>query len=60
VITCPTLVVWGVRDVALGVELLDGTEEWVADLTIERLDATHWVQQDAVDAVNDRLRRFCE
>jgi pimeloyl-ACP methyl ester carboxylesterase len=59
-ITCPTLVIWGVRDVALGEELLDGTERWVADLRVEKVEATHWVQQDAPDVVNAHLRRFCE
>lgn len=58
-ITCPTLVIWGVRDVALGEELLAGTDRWVADLRVEKLDATHWVQQDAPDVVNGLLRGFC-
>lgn len=57
-ITCPTLVIWGVRDVALGEELLDGTDELVADLRIEKLDSTHWVQQDAVDEVNALVTGF--
>ena len=58
VITAPTMVVWGVRDLALGEELLEGTDEWVADLRIEKLDASHWVQQDAVDDVNRLLEGF--
>lgn len=57
-ITCPTMVVWGVRDVALGEELLDGTDEWVADLRVEKLDSSHWVQQDAVADVNRLLEGF--
>ncbi|HTO54860.1 MAG TPA: alpha/beta hydrolase [Myxococcota bacterium] len=52
----PTLVIWGEQDSALGVELLEGTEEFVTDLTLHRLpDASHWVQQDAPEKVNALL-----
>jgi pimeloyl-ACP methyl ester carboxylesterase len=35
------------------VELLDGTEAYVGDLTIRRLpNVSHWVQQEAPEAVN--------
>ena len=55
----PTLVIWGERDTALGVELLDGTEAHVRDLTIRRLpDVSHWVQQEAPDKVNAILREW--
>ena len=53
VIETPTLIVWGEEDAALGVELLDGTEAHVRDLTIRRLPGvSHWVQQEAPEAVN--------
>ena len=53
VIETPTLMVWGEQDSALGIEMTEGTEEHVADLTLHRLpDASHWVQQDAPDEVN--------
>jgi pimeloyl-ACP methyl ester carboxylesterase len=59
VIETPTLVVWGEKDTALGVELLDGTEAYVRDLTIERLpNVSHWVQQEAPEAVNAILREW--
>lgn len=52
-IDTPTLVIWGEQDVALDISLLDGTEEYVSDLTVRRLpDASHWVQQDQPDEVN--------
>jgi pimeloyl-ACP methyl ester carboxylesterase len=52
-IETPTLVVWGEADAALGVELLDGTEAHVRDLTVKRLpNVSHWVQQEAPEAVN--------
>jgi pimeloyl-ACP methyl ester carboxylesterase len=53
VIETPTLIVWGEADTALGVELLEGTEAYVADLTVRRLPGvSHWVQQEAPEAVN--------
>ena len=56
-IDTPTLIVWGEEDTALGVELLDGTDTYVADLTIRRLPGvSHWVQQEAPDQVNAILQ----
>ena len=53
VIETPTLIVWGEADAALGVELLDGTDAYVRDLTVKRLPGvSHWVQQEAPEAVN--------
>jgi pimeloyl-ACP methyl ester carboxylesterase len=57
----PTLVVWGEQDQALSVKLLDGLDEWVPDLRIERLpNASHWVQADAPEDVNDVLLDFLD
>jgi pimeloyl-ACP methyl ester carboxylesterase len=59
VIETPTLIVWGEEDAALGVELLDGTEAYVRDLTIRRLPGvSHWVQQEAPEEVNAILREW--
>lgn len=56
-IETPTLIVWGEEDAALSVELLDGTDAYVRDLTIKRLpDVSHWVQQEAPEKVNAILR----
>jgi pimeloyl-ACP methyl ester carboxylesterase len=53
----PTLIVWGEEDSALGLETLDGTGEYVSDLTIRRLPGvSHWVQQEAPEQVNAILR----
>lgn len=58
-IDVPTLLIWGERDRHLGLPLLDGTEAWVRDLRVERLpDASHWVQNDAPERVNELLVRF--
>ena len=38
------------------IHLLDGMEQWVPHLTLHRLPGiSHWVQQDAPDAVNTLL-----
>ena len=58
-IETPTLIVWGEEDAALGVELLDGTDAHVRDLTIRRLPGvSHWVQQEAPEQVNAILREW--
>jgi pimeloyl-ACP methyl ester carboxylesterase len=58
-ITQPTLVIWGERDRYLDVRLLEGLPAWVPDLRVERLaDASHWVQNDAPERVNELLVRF--
>ncbi len=59
VIEAPTLVIWGERDVALDLICLEGTERFVRDLTVKRLPGiSHWVQQDAPEAVNRLLETF--
>ncbi len=59
VIEVPTLVIWGEQDVALDLICLDGTERYVRHLTLHRLPGvSHWVQQDAPEAVNGLLRTF--
>lgn len=55
----PTLVLWGDRDVALSVRLLEGTEDLVSDLTVRTLPGvSHWAQQEAPEAVNEALREW--
>lgn len=52
-VAVPTLVIWGEADSALGVETLDGIEAYVPNLTMHRLPCvSHWVQQEAPEAVN--------
>jgi pimeloyl-ACP methyl ester carboxylesterase len=58
-VAAPTLIVWGEEDTALGLETLRGTERFVADLTIRRLPGvSHWVQQEAPEAVNAILAEW--
>lgn len=55
----PTLLIWGERDPFLGVRLTEGLERWVPDLRVERItDASHWVQNDVPDRVNQLLAHF--
>ncbi|WP_440006142.1 alpha/beta fold hydrolase [Halomicrococcus sp. SG-WS-1] len=58
-VAVPTLLVWGERDPALGTELTEGLDRWVPDLRVERLpDASHWVQNDRPERVNELLTGF--
>jgi epoxide hydrolase 4 len=55
----PTLVLWGMKDVALLPSLLDGLEAFVPQLTVERVqDASHWIVHEQPQLVADRLARF--
>ena len=55
----PTLMIWGEEDVALSKETTDGTDEYVSDLTLRFLPGvSHWVQQEAPEAVNEILEAW--
>lgn len=55
----PTLLLWGLDDEALSPRLTDGVDEWVPEIEVERVEgASHWVQMDAPDRVNDSLVEF--
>lgn len=55
-IETPTLMIWGEQDSALGIELTRGYDPYVRDFTLHTLPgASHWVQQDAPEAVNAHL-----
>ena len=55
----PVLIIWGEQDSALGLETLEGTDRFVADLTVRRLaGVSHWVQQEAPEAVNAILAEW--
>lgn len=52
----PTLVLWGEKDLAIHIDCLNGTEDYVSDLTVKRFPkASHWVQQDIPDEINRAL-----
>jgi epoxide hydrolase 4 len=55
----PTLVIWGMADPALLPGLLDGLDECVPDLRIERIaGASHWVAHEEPERVNALIRAF--
>jgi pimeloyl-ACP methyl ester carboxylesterase len=59
VITAPTLVLWGEQDPYLGRELLDGLDDWVDDLRVQRFPtAGHWLNQQEAGRVNEALLAF--
>jgi pimeloyl-ACP methyl ester carboxylesterase len=58
-IAVPTLLIWGEKDSALGIETTYGTEQHVADLTLRYLpEVSHWVQQEAPEKVNAMLEAW--
>jgi pimeloyl-ACP methyl ester carboxylesterase len=58
-IDAPVLVIWGERDSALGRELAQPEPKWVPNARVEYLpEATHWVQHDAPQRVNELLVEF--
>jgi pimeloyl-ACP methyl ester carboxylesterase len=55
----PTLVIWGEQDTALGKELNDRLTHYVLNLRLRFIpDASHWVQQDRPDLVNQYMQDF--
>ncbi len=59
-IECPTLVIWGEQDVALGVELTyDMAPLFAGPFELRYIpDCSHWVQQEQPDLVNRYLVEF--
>ncbi|MHA2180182.1 MAG: alpha/beta fold hydrolase [Promethearchaeota archaeon] len=58
-IKVPTLVIHGMKDVALTPKILNGLEDYVKDLKIVKIEgATHWVMVDAPDIVNSSIKKF--
>jgi epoxide hydrolase 4 len=60
-IDVPTLVLWAMEDTALLPSLVDGLEEYVPNLTLERVPgATHWIIHERPQFVAERLSAFLE
>ena len=58
-ILVPTLVLWGMQDIALPPGLIDGLENYIPDLTLERIaDASHWLVHEQPDLVAKHLSAF--
>jgi len=55
----PTLVLWAMEDSALLPELVDGLEEYVPRLTLEKVPgASHWIVHEQPQFVAQRLEAF--
>lgn len=55
----PTLVLWGMDDIALLPGLLEGLGQYVPRLTLEKVeDASHWIVHERPDFVAARLGEF--
>lgn len=60
-ISTPTILIWGEQDIALGIELTQGLEQWVPNIQIERIpDSGHWVQQEKPERVNEVMLEFLQ
>jgi pimeloyl-ACP methyl ester carboxylesterase len=58
-VSVPTLVIWGERDPALLLGNLDGLDQHVDVLTVQRIpDATHWIVHERPALVNRLIRDF--
>lgn len=58
-VSVPTRVIWGEADVALPPSLLEGLDEVVGDLQVERVaGCNHWIIHEQPETVNRLLRKF--
>jgi epoxide hydrolase 4 len=57
-VAADTLVIWGDRDPALDVGLLDGLDVFVPRLRVQHLDTGHWVHSEAPEQVNRLIVEF--
>jgi pimeloyl-ACP methyl ester carboxylesterase len=59
VVRVPTLVIWGEKDTALLTSNLDGLDQVVPTLTIQRIpEGTHWVVRERAPEVNRLIREY--
>jgi len=58
-VNLPTFVLWAMNDTALLPCLVEGLEEYVPDLTLEKVEgATHWIVHERPQFVAERLGKF--
>ena len=58
-IDLPTLVVWGMDDVALPPDLIQGLDHYIPDLTLHKVQgATHWIIHEQPELVMHYLQEF--
>jgi epoxide hydrolase 4 len=55
----PTLVIWGLGDIALPAGLLDGLDDYVPQMTLKTVaDATHWIVHEQPELVAQLIGDF--
>jgi pimeloyl-ACP methyl ester carboxylesterase len=58
-ILIPTLFIWGEREPVFIPETLEGWDEWVPELRVERLPGIgHFIPRDAPERLNELLIEF--
>ncbi|MBR7791968.1 alpha/beta hydrolase [Undibacterium sp. FT147W] len=58
-VNVPTRIIWGENDKALPKTLLDGIEDFVADVRVERIaEGSHWIIHEQPERINQLIRRF--
>jgi pimeloyl-ACP methyl ester carboxylesterase len=61
IIDVPTLVIWGMKDLFLTPQLLDGLNKYVKNLRIEKNEeSSHWITHDAPEFVSSKIRKFIQ
>ncbi len=58
-VSLPTLVLWAMEDAALPPELIEGLDQYVPQLTLEKVPgATHWIVHERPEFIAERLAAF--
>ncbi|MFX0004457.1 MAG: alpha/beta fold hydrolase [Candidatus Hodarchaeota archaeon] len=61
IIEVPTLVIWGMKDLFLTPQLLDGLSNYVKDIRIEiNEESSHWITHDAPEFVASKIQEFIQ
>lgn len=60
-VSLPTLVLWAMDDIALPAELIDGLEDYIPRLVLEKIPgASHWIVHEQPQLVAQRLGNFLQ
>jgi surfactin synthase thioesterase subunit len=55
-ITTPTLIIYGLKDMAIGEKSVDESEKYLkGDYNIEKLESGHWLIQESFEAVSKSI-----
>ena len=58
-VTMPTLLIWGTADGAFDNKVLDDHDKFAKNFTLKKVEgASHWVQQDEPEQVNQHMKDF--